>query len=139
MPSYPKEQLRELYKDLPKDLQKAMFSEEVAANIQEICAENGITDNDVIFDITKNTGYVFLGLLSPNELSNILEKELKIEKKIAEQVASKITRFVFLPVKKNLEALYQIKMKAETKTKTKETEEVKNRPKRKDRYRETIE
>jgi len=108
-------------------------------NIQEICAENGITDNDVIFDITKNTGYVFLGLLSPNELSNILEKELKIEKKIAEQVASKITRFVFLPVKKNLEALYQIKMKAETKTKTKETEEVKNRPKRKDRYRETIE
>ncbi len=32
MPNYPKEQLRELYKDLPKDLQKATFSEEVAAN-----------------------------------------------------------------------------------------------------------
>jgi len=63
MPDYPKEQLRELYKDLPKDLQKATFSEEVATNIQEVCAENNITDDDVIFDITKNIGYVFLGLL----------------------------------------------------------------------------
>ncbi len=115
MPNYPKEQLWELYKDLPKDLQKATFSEEVAANIQKVCKENGITDDDVIFDITKNIGYVFLGLLAPNEFSSVLEKELKIEKKKAEQISSEITRFVFLPVKKSLEALYQIKIKAEAK------------------------
>jgi len=139
MPDYPKEQLRELYKDLPKDLQKATFSEEVAANIQEVCKENGIADDNIIFDITKNIGYVFLGLLSPNEFSGVLEKELKIEKKKAEQIGSEIKRFVFLPVRKSLEALYQIKIKAETKTEIKKTKEIKDKPKRKDRYREIIE
>ena len=136
MPSYPKEQLRELYKDLPKDLQKATFSEEVAANIQEVCAENGITDDDVIFDITKNIGYVFLGLLPPNEFSGVLEKELKIEKKKAEQVSLKITRFVFLPLKKSLEALYQIKIKAGMKTEVKKAEK---KPRKVDKYREITE
>jgi len=139
MPDYPKEQLRELYKDLPKDLQKATFSEEVAANIQEVCKENGIADDDVIFDITKNIGYVFLGLLAPNEFSGVLEKELKIEKKKAEQVSSEITRFVFLPLKKSLEALYQIKIKAGAKTKIEETEETERKPKKIDKYRETTE
>ena len=136
MPDYPKEQLWELYKDLPKDLQKATFSEEVAANIQEICKKNGITDDDVIFDITKNIGYVFLGLLAPNEFSDVLEKELKIEKKKAKQISSEITRFIFLPLKKSLEALYQIKIKAGAKTEVKETEK---RPKKIDKYKETIE
>ncbi len=136
MPDYPKEQLRELYKDLPKDLQKATFSEEVAANIQEVCKENGITDDDVIFDITKNIGYVFLGLLAPNEFSDVLEKELKIEKKKAKQISSEITRFIFLPLKKSLEALYQIEIKAEKIQMEKKTEE---KPKRKDKYREITE
>ncbi len=131
MPDYPKEQLWELYKELPKNLQKATFSEEVAANIQEVCKDNGITDDDVIFDITKNIGYVFLGLLPPNEFSDILEKELKIEKKKAKQISSEITRFVFLPLKKSLEALYQTQLKA----KKAKQEQVK----KKDRYREIIE
>lgn len=141
MPNYPKEQLRELYKDLPKDLQKATFSEEVAANIQEVCADNGITDDDVIFDITKNIGYVFLGLLPPNEFSEVLEKELKIEKKKAEQISSELTRFVFLPLKKSLEALYQIKIKATSRLGDRPTADKPKaeKPKRKDRYRETIE
>jgi len=136
MPNYPKEQLRELYKNIPKDLQKASFSEEVATNIQEICSKNKVTDNDMIFDITKNIGYVFLGLLAPNEFSDVLEKELKLNKKIAEQVTSEITRLIFLPLKKSLEALYQIKIKAE-KTQTEKKPEEK--PKRKDQYREKIE
>ena len=140
MPDYPKEQLRELYKDIPKDLQKATFSEEVAANIQEVCKENGITDDDVIFDITKNIGYVFLGLLPPNEFSDVLEKELKIEKGKAEQVSSEITRFVFLPVKKSLEALYQIKIKASSKLKKGDQPEAEvKKPKKKDVYREVLE
>jgi len=130
MLSYPKEQLRELYKDLPKDLQKATFSEKVAANIQEVCKENGVADDDIIFDITKNIGYVFLGLLAPNEFSDVLEKELKIEKKKAEQISSEITRFIFLPLKKSLEALYQIKIKPGMKTKIEEAKKTEKKPKK---------
>ncbi len=137
MPNYPKEQLWELYKDLPKDLQKATFSKEVAANIQEVCKENSVTDDDVIFDITKNIGYVFLGLLAPNEFSDILEKELKIEEKKAKQISSEITRFVFLPLKKSLEALYQIEIKPRIKIQAEKKTEAK--PKKEDKYREIIE
>ena len=139
MPNYPKEQLRELYKDLPKGLQKATFSEEVAANIQEVCKESDITDDDIIFDITKNIGYVFLGLLPPNEFSGVLKKELKIENKKAEQVSSEITRFIFLPLKKSLESLYQTKIKPGTETKIKEVEKTEKKPKKIDKYKETIE
>lgn len=139
MLSYPKEQLRELYKDLPKDLQKATFSEKVAANIQEVCKENGVADDDIIFDITKNIGYVFLGLLAPNEFSDVLEKELKIEKKKAEQISSEITRFIFLPLKKSLEALYQIKIKPGMKTKIEEAKKTEKKPKKIDKYKERIE
>ena len=140
MPKQPKEQLWELYKDLPKDLQKATFSKEVAANIQEICSKNKITDDDLVFDITKNIGYVFLGLLPPDEFSDVLEKELKIEKEKAEQVSSEITRFVFLPVKKSLEALYQIKIKTSSKLKKGDQPEAEvKKPKKKDVYREVVE
>ena len=136
MPDYPKEQLWELYKALPEDLQKATFSEEVANNIQEICTENGITDDDIIFEIAKNIGYVFLGLLAPDEFENVLEKELKIEKDRAEKITSQISRFVFLPVKKSLEALYQTEIKE---AKVQPEKEIKEKLKRKDRYRETVE
>jgi len=143
MPNYPKEQLWELYKDLPKDLQETAFSKKVAANIQEICFKNEVTNDGLIFDIAKNIGYIFLGLLPPNELQDVLEKELKIEKSKAEQIASEITRFIFLPVKKSLEALYKIEIKPGLKAKATsllpKTKLSKKKSKKGDKYRELIE
>lgn len=141
MPNYPKEQIWELYKALPEDLQKAAFSEEVANNIQEICTENGITDDDIIFEIAKNIGYIFLGLLPPNELEDVLEKDLEIKKDEAAEIASRINRFVFLPVRESLEALYKIKIEPGLKSKatTLPKEKVEKKPKKKDKYLEPIE
>lgn len=144
MPNYTKEQLWELYKNLPEDLQKATFSDEVAQNIQETCNNNGITEDEVISEIAKNIGYVFLGLLPPDELSYVLEKNLKIEKSKSEEIASEITRFVFLPLRPSLEALYQTKIKPSVKpganlTKPVGVPQIKKQPKKKDVYREAIE
>lgn len=141
MPNYPKEQLWELYKNLPKDLQEAAFSEEVANNIQEICTENGITDDDTIFEIAKNIGYVFLGLLPPNEFADVLERELKIKKDKAAEIASRVNRFIFLLVRESLEALYKIEIEPGLKSKIAAPlkEKVEEKPKRKDKYRELIE
>ncbi len=144
MPDYPKEQLQELYKNLPKDLREAGFSKENAKNIHEICVKNDITDEDVIFDVAKNTGYVFLGLLPPSEFSYILEKDLKLEKSKAELIASEITRFVFLPVRSSLEALYKMKISPSIKPEgahpsSSETSSLsEKKPKKSDRYRESI-
>ena len=135
MVDYPKEQLWELYEQLPKDLQKATFSEQVGQTIKDICTKNSITNSGVIFNITKNIGYVFLGLLPPNEFLSFLEKELKIEKNKAQQIDSEITKSVFLPVKKSLEALYEIKLEIrESKPETTRPQKTK----KKDSYREPI-
>lgn len=145
MPNYPKEQLWQLYKNLPKDLQEATFSKEVAQNINEICTKNGIIDEDAILKVAKNVGYVFLGLLPPNEFSYILEKELELGKSKAELIAAEITRFVFLPVRNSLEALYKmelslsIKPGSVTATSPLKPSSPEERQKKQDVYRELIE
>jgi len=144
MPDYPQEQLWQLYKGLPKDLQEAGFSEKVAQNIHEICTKNGIRDEDIIFDVSKNVGYVFLGLLPPDEFSYILEKDLKIEKIKAELIAAEIIRFIFLPVRASLEALYKMEIKPSVKSERGETPSSSETPSsgkknKKDTYREPVE
>ncbi len=125
MADYPKEQLQELYKYLPEDLQKAFFSEEIGGKIKEICLKNETDNEDIVFEVTKNIGYVFLGLLPPNELQASLEKELKL--KNAENITSEITEAIFLPLKNSLEKLYNMKI---------EVKKVEKKIKKLDRYRE---
>jgi len=133
MAEYSKEELWGLYEQLPEDLKKATFSEEVGQIIQDVCDKNGITDDGLIFNITKNVGYVFLGLLSPEEFPDVLEKELKIEKKQAEKINFQITTKVFIPLKNSLEKLYGQKLEI------KPEEEIKKIIKKEDTYRENIE
>lgn len=106
MPSYSREQLLELYNNLPPALQDAIYSEQNAKNIEEICEKNNITDKNTVFDISSNVGYVLLGLLPPSELAFTLEKELKLNKAVAYEVSNEISRFIFFPLRQLLEPLY---------------------------------
>jgi len=101
-----KEFLRELYKELPKELQEATYSEEVAHNIHEICTKNGVTNEDIIIEVTKHIGYAFIGVLPPNEFQKVLVEEVKLNKTVAKEIAQEINDSVFLPIKPSLEALY---------------------------------
>lgn len=107
---YTKEQLWDLYKQLPKDLQRATFSEEIGQNIRDICIRNEVTKDGSILNVTKTVGYVFLGLLSPVKLSEVLQREFKAKKETADQVSAEITKEIFSPLKETLEALYEIKI-----------------------------
>jgi hypothetical protein len=106
MPNYPKEQLLDLYKILPEDLQNAIFSQDNADKIFEICQKNGVKKDAIVSEIAKNTGYVMLGVLAPEELQKVFKKELGLKEKSAEQIASEINELIFLPVRKYIEALY---------------------------------
>jgi len=110
MPNYPKEQLWDLYESLPKEIQEAVFSPENAETIYNICIRNDITDENKISEIAKNIGYVLLGLLKPDELQSVLEKEIKLKQATAKQVSLEITRFIFFPIKESLEKLYEIEI-----------------------------
>jgi len=106
MPNYPREQLLELYKSLPKELQTAIFSADNADKMSDICQRNGAQDDKTISEIAKNTGYVLMGVLKPEDLQSVFEKEIGLQKEVAKQIFWEISRFIFLPVKTFLEAIY---------------------------------
>ena len=141
---YTKEKLWKLYEKLPEELKEAIFSEETADSIWDICTRNGI-DDERISEVARYTGRVLMGLLAPDELTEILERELKLEKERAKRISQEINRFVFYPVKASLEELYKIEMVPIAGTPVKPPvkkvveEKSEERPKRMDVYREPIE
>jgi hypothetical protein len=143
MKDYPKEQLRELYDNLPDDLQEAVFSEEKGEMVVDICKENGIDDDNVISQVLKSVGYVFLGLVSPDEFENFLKEEVGIKMGAARQIALRIKRDVFMPLKKSLELLYNIEIKMEEDIVVSKSKRIGEKEddgmRKKDLYREPIE
>jgi len=106
---YTSEQFWKLYEKLPQELKSAIFNEETAESIWEICLRNGIED-ERISEIARYTGRVLLGVLPLEEFRETLEKELKLGKDVAKKVAQEINRFIFYPVKPCLEELYGIEI-----------------------------
>ena len=137
---YTKEQLWKLYEKLPEELKEAVFAEETANNIDDICTRNGIEDNR-ISEIARYTGRVLIGVLPPEDFQETLEKELKLEKDLAKKVSQEINRFIFYPVKASLEELYKIETAPPAKPTgiTPPPEEKPPVPPGEDIYRESIE
>jgi len=96
---YTKEELWNLYEKLPEELREAVFSEETARNISSISFRNDI-ESDKVSIFARLIGRVFLGLLPPSEFQESLKKEA------VKDVYHEVNRFIFMPVKAELTALY---------------------------------
>ena len=83
--------------------------------------------------ILKLVGYVLFGLLPPNNFTDSIIKELKLDKEIAEKIYIEINAFVFFKVKNSLEKLYNIKIAEGTEEEIKKITEID------DKYKEPIE
>jgi hypothetical protein len=103
---YSKEELWKIYEKLPQDLKGAIFSEETAESIDKICSRNNIENGKEISEVARYIGRVLLGLLSPDKLTEVLEKELKLKKEVAKETSQQIEKIIFYPVKASLENLY---------------------------------
>lgn len=140
---YTKEQFWKAYEKLPQELKEAVFSEETAENIWDICTRNGI-DDERISEVARYTGRVLMGLLPPDELAGTLEKKLELDKEMAERISRGVNRFILYPVKARLEELYKTEIvpiagKPVRPAPEKEAGEVEEKPKREDIYREPVE
>jgi hypothetical protein len=124
MEEYTKQQLMELYEQLPENLKKAVFSTEIGELIKKICDENSLSDSYP--DLLKKVGYVFLGILSPSEFKESLGDPA---------VFARINNEVFFNLKNDLDPLYGINLE--------KTEEQKENPiikkNKTDKYLESIE
>jgi hypothetical protein len=101
---YTSEQFWKVYKNLPTDLQDALFSEENGDSLLDICEKNKADNNSD--DIVDYVGAVLVGLLPPADFQKTLENELYITPEVAERISREINRLIFYPVKSSLEALY---------------------------------
>ena len=107
MPDYPKDQIWEIYENLPQDLKEAVFSERTAEYIQSACENNGIEDLAEVSKVAKIVGQVLMGIIPPHELQPSIERELGIKPEKAKKMRFEIYRFVLFPVKKSLSELYE--------------------------------
>ncbi len=126
MEEYTKEQLMELYGQLPENLKKAVFSTEIGDLIKKICDENDLDSS--YSDLLKKVGYIFLGILSPNEFKETLENPA---------VFSRINNEILLDLKNELEPLYGIKIEKISESERKESPIIKKN--KTDKYLESIE
>ncbi|MBU1014837.1 hypothetical protein KKI17_00120, partial [Patescibacteria group bacterium] len=104
---YTKEELWGLYNKLPQELQEAVFSQETADHIFNICERNGAKE---VSPVASSVGLVLMGLLRPTELAGELQAGVKLKKKTAEDISAEINRFVLSPVKQELEKLYTMEL-----------------------------
>jgi hypothetical protein len=118
MPKYSREELWGLYQELPKELQRAIFSEKTAEIIYNACKENGVEKTEDISFVAEQTGYVLIGLLSPDEFKKTLLQKFNIKREAGEKICQAINDFVFLPLRRLLEKIYDAEIKPQLKPET---------------------
>ncbi len=131
-----RDELWAIYNTLPDALKDAIFSEDTAEAIFNICKLYEIDKNS---EVAKIVGKILMGLLPPEFLKDTLQEKTGISEDIAKKATMEIEHFILNPVKKELDALYEeIEGKKEESagdTKEQSAEE----PKKEDTYREPLE
>jgi hypothetical protein len=102
-----KEQYWKLFNNLPEELKDAILSMKTANDIESIAERNEINN---ISPLINCISQVLLGILLPNDLPSILEKDLELKKSQVHTVMQEINRFIFYPVKPLLEELYKTEL-----------------------------
>ena len=126
-----KDKLWAIYEILPNDLKDAIFSEDTADAIWNICK---LQDVEKVSEVAKIVGRVLMGLLPTEMFMASLQDELGINLDTAKKVTMEIEHFIFNPVKDDLDDLYKKEGVPAPKEEKKEPE----KPEKPDTYREVI-
>jgi len=103
---YTQEEILKLFKKLPEELKEAIYSDETANHILDICERNKIEKGSIGVMVSD----VLYGLLPLNEFQKTIEQELKLEEEKAKKITREVSRFIFYPVRIYLEKLYEIEI-----------------------------
>lgn len=137
---YTKEEMWDIYEKLPEDLQEAVFSPKTAEHIRNGCKRSDI-EEDKVPEVASFTGHVLMGLLTPTEFKKRLREEVNLTEKQVKNLYREINRFVFMPVRETLSALYGVEIEPTKKPESLEETETSRDKKSpsEDKYREPIE
>jgi len=96
-----------IYFQLPQSLQQIMFNTEIAEKIKKI-AENNNLNKTQTWSASYITGMILLGETNIIDFLKSIEKECKLEREQARQLARDINSEIFLPVKDDLKKIHKI-------------------------------
>ena len=129
-----KEQRWEIFNNLPESLKDAIFSEDTADAIWNICKLHNV---DSISEVAKIVGNALMGLLPPEKMESALTEKMGLDQSTAKAVAVEVQHYIFNPVADDLLSLYSPD-KIKELEKTSETEVTQPASKGKNIYREEI-
>ncbi|MDP3934980.1 MAG: hypothetical protein Q8Q46_02080 [Candidatus Giovannonibacteria bacterium] len=98
-------EIMERYKDLPEDIQQALFSSATSDAILAIGKKNGLAI-DKIGELVDETGLVMLGITSPSDYVKNLVSRLSVTQEKARAIAEEINQKVFQPVRESLKKIH---------------------------------
>ncbi len=138
-----------IYETLPNELKDAIFSEDTADAIWNICKLHNV---EQISDTAKIVGHSLMGLLPPETIAATLQSQLGLSQNTAKKMGMEIEHFIFNSIKEELNSLYQKKSQPEERLvakkeegveekeiEEKEIEEETRQPQKLKSYREPIE
>ncbi len=129
MRKYTPEDAWRAYEQLPQEIKKVIFSVDTSETIEKICVRNNIKREKSSL-LAEQIGYVLLGLFPPEEFKEWLYEEFGKEK--GKLISHDIFRFIFFPIKNELEEIYKTEVISLPKAKI-------SPPPKRDIYREPIE
>lgn len=92
------------FKQLPRDIQVALTSTEVTADMKKIASDNGLLldQASVLFDLVS---YVLLGLVPSGQFVKTFSKEAKVDAKVATAIAQTINEKVFSKIRASIQKI----------------------------------
>lgn len=106
MSQYTKDELWKIFEALPVELKQAVFGEETADSIREICQRNNITGDQVGL-VAGIVGDCLMGLLHPEDMAQTLVDDIGIDAGTAHNLSREINRLILFPVKSYLYEFYK--------------------------------
>jgi hypothetical protein len=105
MTQYTREQWRQLYLKLPKEIKDMASADETTEIISQILISSNLTSEQEK-QVSGAVRDVLFGLLPPEDFQTTLEKEIGLKKDQAKKINQEINRFVFFPIRESLNGLY---------------------------------
>lgn len=108
MKKYTPEELQEMFRALPKDIQDAIFSLDVSEKINTIGRKNSLTV-DQLGEFGSEIGLVLLGATKVSEFVDNLAERLKVSKDYALRLAGATNTEIFSPIRSSLEKVQGVR------------------------------
>lgn len=136
---YSFEEMLELYRHLPENIKALIEGDNLISTVERIAEKNKIDKKNLSLLVDLSSAVLF-GLLPPQEFAKELKEKLGLPEKIIRRLDLEIHRFIFFPVRRELERIYQTQVQAKALSPFVVAEENKKEQKKViDRYREPIE